>query len=124
MIGNILAVFFGGALGALFRFLISEFLPVIRWGIPFTIIIVNFTGCFIMGFADSFYESKIVDSYIRYFLTVGLLGGFTTFSTFSLEFYGLIKSGNIAGSFIYLFISVFMSLAGFIAGYTAARLLK
>jgi CrcB protein len=124
MIQNALAVFIGGAFGSLFRFLISEFFPLTRWSIPFTIIIINFAGCFIMGFADSFYESRISDTQIKIFLMTGLLGGFTTFSTFSLEFYGLIKSGNFAGSFLYLFISVFMALAGFAAGYAAARLLK
>lgn len=124
MIQNALAVFFGGAFGALFRFLISEFFPVVKWGIPFTIIIVNFLGCFVMGFFDSLYENKIPHSQVKHFLTVGLLGGFTTFSTFSLEFANLIKNGDFIHSFTYLFVSVFMALAGFFAGYILAKLLK
>lgn len=124
MIQNALAVFFGGAFGALFRFLISEFFPVVKWGIPLTIIIINFAGCFIMGFVDSLFENKIPHSQVKHFLTIGLLGGFTTFSTFSLEFSNLIKNGNFLNSFIYLFVSVFMALAGFFAGYMLAKIFK
>ena len=124
MVMNALAVFFGGAFGALFRFLISEFLPVIKWGMPFTIIGVNFFGCFVMGFLDSLCENKIPSTQVKHFLMIGLLGGFTTFSTFSLEFSNLVKQGNIMHSFVYVFLSVFTAIAGFWIGYWLAKIIK
>jgi CrcB protein len=124
MLQNALAVFAGGAFGSLFRFLISEFFPLNKFGIPFTIILVNFAGCFVMGFTDSLYESKIQSAQIKHFLMVGLLGGFTTFSTFSLEFANLLKQGDIARSFLYAAVSVLMAFVGFFAGYMLAKIFK
>lgn len=124
MIQNALAVFLGGAFGALFRFLISEFLPLNKLGIPFTIIVINFAGCFVMGFIDSLYENKIQSSQIKYFVMAGLLGGFTTFSTFSLEFATLLKQGNVLLSAVYASVSVMTAIAGFFAGYMLAKIFK
>jgi CrcB protein len=124
MIQNALAVFFGGAFGALFRFLISEFFPVSKWGIPFTIIAINFIGCFIMGFADCMFENRIHGSHVRYFVMSGLLGGFTTFSAFSLEFSTLLRQGNVIHSFVYVSVSVLTALLGFFAGYMLAKIFK
>ena len=124
MFQNALAVFFGGAFGALLRFLISEFFPVSKWGIPFTIIAVNFLGCFIMGFIDSLYENGPQNGYVRHFVIIGILGGFTTFSAFSLEFSNLVKNGNFVLSVIYLSVSISLAVFGFFAGYMLAKIFK
>ena len=121
---NGVAVFLGGAFGSLFRFLISEWFPVNKFNIPLTIIIINFTGCFIMGMADGVFERFTVQSHYKYFVTVGLLGGFTTFSAFSLEFSNLIRNGNIFSSMLYAVLSVFPALIGFWLGYSMVRLAK
>ena len=118
---NAAAVFFGGAFGALFRFLLSEIFPLNKFGIPLTIILINFAGCFLMGLADGVFEKFVLPSHSKYFVTVGLLGGFTTFSAFSLEFADLIRNGHLLNSFIYVAISVFTALAGFWLGYLLSK---
>ncbi|AKL97558.1 fluoride efflux transporter CrcB [Endomicrobium proavitum] len=124
MLKNAIAVFLGGAFGSLFRFLISEALPVVKYGIPFTVIFINFAGCFIMGAADGVFEICQPAKVTKHFLTVGLLGGFTTFSAFSLEFSTLIKSGSYGGASLYLLISIFMALLGFWLGYFLIKFVK
>lgn len=122
MLLNSFAVFLGGGIGALFRFVFSELLPMSRWGIPFTIIFVNFLGCFIMGFIDSLYENKMPSAQIRHFAMIGLLGGFTTFSSFSLEFSTLLKNGYVMHSLLYIVVSVLLAVLGFWAGYFLAKI--
>jgi CrcB protein len=124
MLLNAASALFGGALGALFRFLISEIFPLNKMGIPLTIITVNFVGCLLMGAADGIFEKVSAPAHYKYFLTVGLLGGFTTFSTFSLEFANLIRNGHTASGFLYVFISVLAALTGFWIGYFLSRGLK
>ena len=124
MLLNAAAVFFGGAIGSLFRFLIAEFLPMKKFGIPLTIIVVNILGCFIMGMADAFFESRTAATQYRYFITVGLLGGFTTFSAFSLDFANLIKNGQMISGAIYVLISVVFALIGFWLGYSLIKALR
>ena len=122
MFTKAVAVFFGGAIGTLLRFLISEIFPLNKLGIPLTIILINFIGCFLMGMADGMFEKFTAPHHYRYFVTVGLLGGFTTFSAFSLEFAGLIRNGYVLNGFIYVVISVFSAIAGFWLGYLTVKL--
>jgi CrcB protein len=121
MFANAAAVFFGGAFGALFRFLISEIFPLNKFGIPLTIMLINFAGCFLMGIADGAFEKFAPPRHYRYFLTAGLLGGFTTFSAFSLEFANLARSGQVLNGCIYAAVSVFAALAGFCLGYSLSK---
>ena len=99
----LLSIFLGGGLGALLRFLISEqtnrlFLS----SFPFGTTVVNILGAFLMGFVVSYFADKVnVSQNIKMFLTIGFLGGFTTFSTFNLDFYQLFSNGEILASLLY-----------------------
>ena len=86
----------GGFLGSALRFWLSTFTyRVLGQGFPYGTLCVNVIGCFVIGFLMATFENRlIVNPNVRIFLTVGILGGFTTFSTFSYETISLLKEGS------------------------------
>ena len=93
---NILVVFIGGGLGAVARYLLQGF--VYRFAgteFPYGTIVVNILGCFTIGLLMSSMEERFLATpALRLFLTIGILGGFTTFSSFSYETMALLREGN------------------------------
>ncbi len=107
----------GGAIGAMTRLFISKLLTENIMGFPFQIFFINVIGCFIMGFISeliAFYWSP--SDQIRHLLIPGFLGGFTTFSSFSLEFALLFQKNMYLVSVLYAFISVFLGIIAFFIG--------
>ncbi len=99
---NILLVFVGGGLGAAARYLLQG--AVYRFtgaGFPYGTIAVNVLGCFLIGLLMSSMEERFLAApSLRIFLTIGILGGFTTFSSFSYETMVLLREGDLlAGGF-------------------------
>jgi CrcB protein len=121
-----LAVFVGGGIGSLLRYLIGGW---VQGGagaaFPWGTFVVNASGCLAIGaFATWLTERTAATPELRLFLLVGVLGGYTTFSTFGLETWRLVESaewlraaGNAAGS-------VAAGLAGVAAGVALARSLS
>jgi CrcB protein len=93
---QIVAVALGGAVGALLRYALRELLPSVTEGrVPLATIAANVTGSFLLGFlAITLLQRASVPAELRIGITVGLLGAFTTFSTFSLETVDLIEGGD------------------------------
>ena len=83
MLSNILFVFFGGAIGAIARFLISLNFQKVG-GFPISTLIVNIFGSLIFGFIYNLSSYKS-DNWVQYFLLAGFAGAFTTFSTYAFE---------------------------------------
>ncbi len=104
---NCLAVGLGGFIGAVLRYLIS-LIPIKNpESFPINTFIINIIGTFAIGclaFATS--KNENIDPKLLLFLKVGICGGFTTFSTFSLETAELIKSGSIVIAIIYVIASI------------------
>lgn len=119
MILKFLSIFVGGGIGAFIRYLVSigakKYLTTPIIGTFF----VNIIGCFFIGyiFALTINKGDNFPAILKLFLTVGLLGGLTTFSTFNLEIFELIKSGRIFTGLLYLFISCFVGLFLTYLGY-------
>jgi CrcB protein len=94
---NILLVFIGGGLGAAARYTLQG--AVYRFtgaSFPFGTIVVNVLGCFLIGLLMSSLEERFLASpSLRIFLTIGILGGFTTFSSFSYETMVLLREGDV-----------------------------
>lgn len=101
-----LLVAFGGMVGASLRYLISLTLAqAVNTGFPLATLLINLSGCLLIGLLYGNFSGTTQFSWIQPFLMIGLLGGFTTFSSFSLECINLLKSGAIGNLFVYLLAS-------------------
>lgn len=106
------AVFVGGGLGAALRWIVAT-LVAPGWGGPWAIFLINVTGSIAMGvLAGLFAEKWPAPLELRAFLTTGILGGYTTFSTFSLDAVLFIERGQWAQGALYVFGSVIAGIAG------------
>ncbi|MBN2079951.1 MAG: fluoride efflux transporter CrcB [Spirochaetes bacterium] len=93
---HLFAIALGGSIGAVFRYLVSKNIQSIYNQIlPLGTLSVNVIGSFLLGFLFFLFDTIIVSRDIRSFLTIGFLGAFTTFSTYSLETINLFKDGEI-----------------------------
>jgi CrcB protein len=120
---QIVAVALGGAVGALLRYALRELLPSVTEGrVPLATIAANVTGSFLLGFlAITLLQRASVPAELRIGITVGLLGAFTTFSTFSLETVDLIEGGDWPFALLNVTLSVGAALLAVWAGQTLAR---
>jgi len=117
------AVACGGALGAMGRHLISG--QVMRWaggGFPWGTLTVNVVGSFILGLLVEYLAQRSsATQEIRGFLVVGVLGGFTTFSAFSLDAVLLLERGSLGSAFAYIGGNVLLSIGGMFVGLLLFR---
>ena len=122
-LGVLLAIAIGGAAGSLARhYLSSGIYNVTGSAFPYGILIVNVLGGLIMGVVVELGALKLNYSLeMRAFLTTGILGGFTTFSTFSLDAALLIERGDWLGAVTYMVGSVLLSVGALFAGLWLVR---
>ena len=121
---NCLYVGLGGFIGSVLRYLAS-FIPLgSESGFPYTTLLVNVSGALLIGFLVAYLARFFTpDHELLLLLRVGLCGGFTTFSAFSLESLELLKNGEILSASVYIVLSVFLCLAAVYAGdYIATKL--
>jgi CrcB protein len=107
----------GGALGALARWGVAELLPRSPAGWPWATLLVNLIGCFLLGVLAAVLAERLPDAtWPRPFLAVGVLGGFTTYSTFAVELVDLVRAGAAVAAAGYLLASVVGGLLAVAAG--------
>ena len=122
MLKTILAVGVGSFMGGEGRYLVSLAMKGVSKGFPWVTLTVNLVGCFLIGLLwGVFSKNGTEGSNWALFLTVGLCGGFTTFSTFSKEALVMLQSGNLWGFVGYIAVSVVIGIALVALGYFLVR---
>jgi CrcB protein len=121
---HILFIALGGSAGAIARYLISRSLGLsMNSLIPIGTFFVNVTGSFLIGFFYALFDLLIVSNDMKGLLTIGFLGAFTTFSTFSLETVNLFHDGEIKLGLLNILLNNIVCLAMTILGIILARVL-
>ena len=116
---NIFWVALGGALGAILRLVSSSFFNLFFPNLPIGTFFVNVLGSFIIGLLINALEMRSSSEiFIKYFLIVGVLGSYTTFSSFSYEVIELYNNKKLFLSIIYILASVFSCIVAAYVGYT------
>jgi len=122
MLNTFGVVALGGGIGAMLRYgVIVTTVRIIGSGFPLGTMIVNVVGSFIMGIAAIVLMERMQGSDLIPFIMVGVLGGFTTFSSFSLDTMILIEKGQIMAASTYILGSAGLSITALFLGFFAAR---
>ena len=120
---NILALFTGGGCGALMRYLtcilFMKYFPV---NLPLSTFFVNIAGSLLIGFLYVFFiDKQDLNPAVKLALTAGFCGGLTTFSTFSLELFEMVKSAQFLNALLYVLISVILGIIAVMIGAGIAK---
>ena len=116
----------GGFLGSIGRYLLVGAVHRIVQSpvFPFGTLLVNVSGCLAIGFLGGLAEERgLLSPEARVFLLIGVLGGFTTFSSFGYETFQLLRDGEMLPALLNVLLQVGLGLVGVWAGYTSTRLL-
>lgn len=114
----------GGAAGALGRYWLSGWIQAVFAGVfPLGTLTVNVLGSLLLGFGMQAMEALPVSAAVRTMITIGFLGSFTTFSTFSYETVALLRDGDWWRAVLYTGLSLALGLLAIIVGFAAASIL-
>ena len=107
-----------GAAGSVLRYSLYLITPRFFYlNFPVSTVIVNLLGSFFIGVCISLFDKSIITENTRIYTAIGLLGGFTTFSTFSMDLFNLLNKSLYVEMISYLVLSVFGGVLLFFAGY-------
>jgi len=122
---QLVAIGIGGALGSVARYGMSTWIySILGRDFPYGTFIVNITGCILIGFLFVLFTDMLSNNTVlRAGVLIGVLGGYTTFSSFSIEAFNLIEQGDLFKSLTYMVGSVVVGLFGTWVGVLLGRLL-
>ncbi|NUP88756.1 MAG: fluoride efflux transporter CrcB [Candidatus Sumerlaeia bacterium] len=122
---KLLLIAAGGSLGALMRYgLAGAVQRLAGAGFPWGTFLVNVTGCLAIGFLWDQFDRTAVTPEVRAFALIGVLGAYTTFSTFGLETLQLLREGQAAAALLNVALSNAAGLAAVFVGVLASRLIS
>lgn len=125
MIRNYFLVFIGGGIGAMGRYWLSGY--VYKWlptTFPYGNLVVNISACFLIGLVMSAMQERFaIQPELRLFLTIGILGGYSTFSSFSYETLALLQSGEVVPAIVNISISLGGGLVAAVLGLITGSLI-
>ncbi|MFG2214387.1 MULTISPECIES: fluoride efflux transporter CrcB [unclassified Streptomyces] len=121
--GSVVAVVaLGGAIGATARYGAAQLWPTAPGGFPWTTLAVNAVGCAVIGvFMVVISEAWTAHRLVRPFFGTGVLGGFTTFSTYAVDIQHLLDGGRVRAGLVYLGLTLFAALAAVWSAVWATR---
>lgn len=112
----------GGFIGSVTRYLTSVYITrMMGSGFPWGTMTANIVGCLLIGLISGMIIDREFSWPFREFFIVGVLGGFTTFSSFGLETWNLLKSGATTSAVAYVGLSLLLGLIAVAAGYSISR---
>ena len=117
---SILLIGLGGFTGAISRYFVGIFIDYIGLNSNISTLLVNITGSFFMGLLFYFFSNSSSDFYKMFFI-IGFLGSFTTFSAFSLDAMNLFLASEYFNFFIYITLSVILSIIFIFFGFILAK---
>ena len=119
-----LMIAIGGSAGALTRYLVSAFINnLVSSSFPAGTLFLNISGSFIIGFLFQIYQSVLVSDEVKMLVTVGFLGSYTTFSTYSLETLNLLLANQYKSAVINVAVSNVLAVSMSLLGIAAARIM-
>jgi fluoride exporter len=119
----ILAIGLGSFIGGVGRYLISQFMQTKFIGaFPYGTLTVNVIGCFLIGIVYGISSKGNFNPTWQLFLTTGILGGFTTFSAFSIETVNLMRSGQTGTAMAYVTLSLALGILATFGGFSLAKM--
>ena len=118
----ILAIGAGSFFGGVFRYLLSLLIHAkTATTFPLGTLMVNIIGCFFIGVVFGIFDKGLMSHEWKLFLATGVLGGFTTFSAFSIEAFALFREGNSTFALLYILASVLVGLLATYVGYLLVK---
>lgn len=121
---NVLIVGAGGFIGAVLRYLVSGWAQNLSKNgfFPVGTLSVNIAGCLLLGFLGGWSEHvRAVTPEVRLFLFIGILGSFTTYSTFSYETMALFQDGGLTRGFLNIGLHIIIGLGSAFLGFSLSR---
>ena len=113
---NLLFVFLGGGAGSLLRFAFAKYLNPVFNNFFLGTFMANVAACFILGTLTGMALKSQQEEFVKYFLIIGLCGGFSTFSTFAMEFVKVNNSGMVFNSMMYVLVSLIFGILSVVFG--------
>jgi fluoride exporter len=122
---TLLLVFVGGGIGSCLRYALSVWLNPISAFLPLGTLLSNAVACVVLGFFAYLVQSKIIENeQVKFFVMVGICGGFSTFSTFSNELFAYFQNEKYFSFATYALISLFLCYLGIFLGMFLARIIS